>query len=108
MLYSSYVYYKHIGFTLSLDSLLSITTEARLPECGAIPTSQMKESESEPAAEQKTAPADNTASDFTLSHVQVSKGDLPHTSDSTHPHSRSVDKSTSTALCDMVRLPAKS
>ena len=103
MLYSSYVYFKHIGFSSSLDSLLSTTTEARLPQCSPIPTSQMKESDakpSQPAVDQKTAPADRTASDSALSHVLVSKGDSPHTSDSTHPHSRSVDKSTSTAPCD--------
>ncbi|MCG8622609.1 MAG: hypothetical protein MJE68_11525, partial [Proteobacteria bacterium] len=82
---------------------MSTTTEARLSECGPIPASQMKESDAEPsqpAVDQKTAPADNTTLDSTLSHVQVSKGDSPHTSDSTHPHSRSVDKSTSTAPGD--------
>ena len=94
------IYY--VGITSSLDSLLSTTTQARHPQCSPIP-SQMKESESkpsQPAVDQKTASADSTAFDSTLSHVQVSKGDSPHTSDSTHPHSRLVDKSTATALSD--------
>ena len=65
-----------------MDSLLSTTTEANLPECSSIPTSQMKVSDTEPsqpAVDQKTAPADSTAAalDSTLSHVQVSKGALP-------------------------------
>ena len=97
------MYFIPVGLTSSLDSLLSTSTQANLSECSPIPTSQMKESDAEPsqpAVDQKTAPADSTAFDSTLSHVQMSKGDSPHTSDSTHPHSRSVDKSTSTAPSD--------
>ena len=94
------MYFIPVGFTSSLDSLLSTTSEARLSECSSIPASQMKESDAEPsqpAVDQRTAPAGSTASDSTLSHT---KSDLSHTSDGTHPHSRSVDKSTSTASCD--------
>ena len=105
-LYSSCVYFFiPVGLTSSFDTLLSTTTEARLSECGPIPTSQIQGSDAEPSqpvVDQKIAPADSTSLDSTLSHIQVSKGDSPHTvsSDSTHPHSRSVDKSTSTAPCD--------
>ena len=94
------VYFIPVGLTSSLDSLLSTTTQAQLPERSPIPMKDTVDAEPiQPAVGQRTAPADSTASGATLSDFQVSKDDSPHTSDSTH-HYKSVDKSTSTAPCD--------
>ena len=61
----------------------------------------MKEADIQPVIGQKIAPADGTAFEANPSNDQMSKDDSPYTSDSTHLHSKSMDKSTSTAPSDI-------
>ena len=88
-----------IGLTLSLDSLLKTTSQAKLSEHDhLVHISQIEDTDtkpSEPVTGQMTVSSDSTTPDSTHSHGQLSKDDSTHTSDSTH-HSRSIDKSTST------------
>ena len=88
-----------IGLTLSLDSLLKTTSQAKLSEHDHLHISQTEDTDtkpSEPVTGQMTASSDSSAPDSTHSHGQQSEGDSTHTSDSTH-HSRSIDK---TIPCD--------
>ena len=84
-----------IGLTLSLDSLLKTTSQAKLSEHDPLRISQTEDTDAKPVTGQMTASSDSTTPDSTHSHGQQSKDDSTHTSDSTH-HSRSIDKSTST------------
>ena len=84
-----------IGLTLSLDSLLKTTSQAKLSEHDHPYISQTEDTDTEPVTGQMTVSSDSSAPDSTHSHGQQSKDDSTHTSDSTH-HSRSIDKSTST------------
>ena len=84
-----------IGLTLSLDSLLKNTSQAKLSEHDPLRISQTEDTDAKPVTGQMTASSDSTTPDSTHSHGQQSKDDSTHTSDSTH-HSRSIDKSTST------------
>ena len=88
-----------IGLTLSLDSLLKTTSQAKLSEHDHLHISQIEDIDtkpSEPITGQMTVSSDSSAPDSTHSHGQQSEGDSTHTSDSTH-HSRSIDK---TIPCD--------
>ena len=94
------VFFKSIGLTSSLDIILKTTDPATLSECTPTPVSQTKEIDvrpSQPVTDQKSTTRDIiTVAKST--HSQSS--DSSNMSDSTHLHSRSVDKSTSTAPCD--------
>ena len=81
--------------TLSLDSLLKTTSQAKLSEHDHPHISQTEDTDTEPVTGQMTVSSDSSAPGSTHSHGQQSKDDSTHTSDSTH-HSRSIDKSTST------------
>ena len=89
-----------IGLTLSLDSLLKTTSQAKLSEHDHLHIiSQTEDTDtkpSEPVTGQMTVSSDSSEPDSTHSHGQPSEGDSTHTSDSTH-HSRSIDK---TIPCD--------
>ena len=88
-----------IGLTLSLDSLLKTTSQARHSEHDHLHISQTEDTDtkpSEPVTGQMTASSDSSEPDSTHSHGQQSEGDSTHTSDSTH-HPRSIDK---TIPCD--------
>ena len=82
--------------TLSLDSLLKTTSQAKLSEHDHPHISQTENTDTEPVTGQMTVSSDSSAPDSTHSHGQQSKDDSTHTSDSTH-HSRSIDK---TIPCD--------
>ena len=90
-----------IGLTSSLDIILKTTDPATLSECTPIPVGQTKEIDikpSQPVTDQISTTRDVIT--VPVSTHSQSNSDSSNMSDSTHPHSRSVDKSTSTAPCN--------
>ena len=83
-----------------MDSLLKITTQAKLSECAPIPISQTEEIDAKPR-EPVTGRTSmtNAASDSTISHDQASRDEFTQESAGMQ-NSRSIDKSTSTDPCD--------
>ena len=90
------------GLTSSLDSLLKTTPQAKLSECNPIPINQAEDIDakpSEPITGQTSTTSVSAAPASTASHGQVSRDEFTQVSASTR-HTRSTDKSMSTAPCD--------
>ena len=97
------VFFKPLGLTSPLDSILKTTDPATLSECTPIPVSQTKDIDlkpSQPVTDQKSTTRDIIIITVPESTHSQSNSDSANMSDNTNPHSRSVDKSTSTAPCD--------
>ena len=95
------VFFKSIGLTSSLDNILKTTDPATLSECTPIPVGLTKEIDVKPS-QPVTDQIPTTRDIITVpesTHSQ-SDSDSSNISNSTHLHSRLVDKSTSTAPCD--------